>query len=102
MPLVDIVFAVMKTATMDRPMATSYEIIWALDRRPPSSGYVEPEAVPVGPGAVLHPGHDPSLVPDREQCHDHEEREDRNDLDEHQPDRIVAELVEVHRVLPAV
>src|SRR3982751_2174925 len=43
---VDMVPAVMKTATMDRPMATSYEIIWALDRRPPSSGYVEPEAQP--------------------------------------------------------
>nr|BFE77224.1 hypothetical protein GCM10020092_105250 [Actinoplanes digitatis] len=36
--------AVMKTATMDRPIATSYEIICALDRRPPSSGYVEPDA----------------------------------------------------------
>src|SRR4051812_6323765 len=43
---VDIVPAVMNTATMDRPMATSYEIICALDRRPPSSGYVEPEAQP--------------------------------------------------------
>src|SRR4051794_41174157 len=41
-----IVPAVMKTATMDRPIATSYEIIWALDRRPPSSGYVEPDAQP--------------------------------------------------------
>src|ERR1700754_2054284 len=46
MPLVDIVPAVMNTATMDRPIATSYEIIWALDRRPPSSGYVDPEAHP--------------------------------------------------------
>src|SRR5436309_11125495 len=45
-PLVDMVFAVMNTATIDRPMATSYEIIWALDRRPPSSGYVDPEAQP--------------------------------------------------------
>src|SRR2546430_776705 len=44
--LVDIEFAVMKTATMDRPMATSYEIICALDRRPPSNGYVEPDAHP--------------------------------------------------------
>ena len=35
---VDIVPAVMNTATMDRPIATSYEIICALDRRPPSSG----------------------------------------------------------------
>ena len=35
---VDIVPAVMKTATMDRPIATSYEIICALERRPPSSG----------------------------------------------------------------
>src|SRR5918997_3653525 len=43
---VDIVPAVMNTATMDRPIATSYEIICALDRRPPSSGYVEPEAQP--------------------------------------------------------
>src|SRR5947208_10006196 len=38
--------AVMKTATIDRPIATSYEIICALDRRPPSSGYVEPDAQP--------------------------------------------------------
>jgi hypothetical protein len=38
MPEVDIVPAVMKTATMDRPMATSYEIICADERRPPSSG----------------------------------------------------------------
>src|SRR4051794_4103996 len=38
--------AVMKTATIDRPMATSYEIICALDRRPPSNGYVEPDAQP--------------------------------------------------------
>src|SRR5205814_2352835 len=44
--LVDIEVTVMKTATIDRPMATSYEIIWALDRRPPSSGYVEPDAQP--------------------------------------------------------
>src|ERR687884_1120132 len=43
---VDIVPAVMKTATMDRPIATSYEIICALERRPPSSGYVEPDAQP--------------------------------------------------------
>src|SRR5919107_3850452 len=43
---VDMVPAVMKTATMDRPIATSYEIICALDRRPPSSGYVEPDAQP--------------------------------------------------------
>src|SRR3954462_10882112 len=44
--LVDIVWAVRNTATMDRPIATSYEIIWALERRPPSSGYVEPDAQP--------------------------------------------------------
>src|SRR5436190_17480801 len=43
---VDIAPEFMKTATIDRPIATSYEIIWALDRRPPSSGYVEPEAQP--------------------------------------------------------
>src|SRR5918912_683890 len=43
---VDIVPAVMNTATIDRPMATSYETICALDRRPPSSGYVEPDAQP--------------------------------------------------------
>src|SRR5689334_10459278 len=43
---VDIVPAVMNTATMDRPIATSYEIICALDRRPPSSGYVDPDAQP--------------------------------------------------------
>src|SRR5919112_3820621 len=43
---VDIVPAVMNTATMDRPIATSYEIICALDRRPPSSGYVDPDAHP--------------------------------------------------------
>src|SRR3954447_15653600 len=41
-----IVPAVMKTATIDRPIATSYEIIWALDRSAPSSGYVEPDAQP--------------------------------------------------------
>src|SRR5689334_24320234 len=41
-----IVPAVMNTATMERPIATSYEIICALDRRPPSSGYVEPDAQP--------------------------------------------------------
>src|SRR3982750_4086925 len=43
---VDIVPAVMKTATMLRPIATSYEIICAAERRPPSSGYVEPDAQP--------------------------------------------------------
>src|SRR5688572_22993345 len=43
---VDMVPAVMKTATMDRPIATSYEIICAAERRPPSSGYVEPDAQP--------------------------------------------------------
>src|ERR1700712_1182 len=43
---VDIEPEVMNTATIDRPIATSYEIICALDRRPPSSGYVEPEAQP--------------------------------------------------------
>src|SRR3954467_3018938 len=32
----------MNTATMDRPIATSYEIICALDRSAPSSGYAEP------------------------------------------------------------
>ncbi len=35
-----------KTATIDRPIATSYEIIWAADRSAPSSGYVEPDAHP--------------------------------------------------------
>src|SRR5207245_5834336 len=44
--LVAIELAVMKTATIDRPMATSYEIIWALERRPPRSGYAEPDAQP--------------------------------------------------------
>src|SRR3954469_21879011 len=44
--LVGMVWGVRNTATMDRPSATSYEIICALDRRPPSSGYVEPEAQP--------------------------------------------------------
>src|SRR4051794_21003590 len=43
---VDIVPAVMNTATMDRPIATSYEIICALERRPPSNGYVDPDAQP--------------------------------------------------------
>ena len=38
MPDVDMVPAVMKTATMDRPMATSYEMTCAAERRPPSSG----------------------------------------------------------------
>src|SRR5215475_7227994 len=46
MPLVDIVPAVRNTATIDRPIATSYEITCAADRRPPSSGYVDPEAYP--------------------------------------------------------
>src|SRR5215813_8046778 len=45
-PEVDIVLAVMKTATMDRPIATSYEMTCAADRRPPSSGYVDPDAYP--------------------------------------------------------
>ena len=27
-------------------MATSYEITWALERNPPSSGYVEPDDQP--------------------------------------------------------
>src|SRR3954471_17183855 len=44
--LVDIDPAVRNTATMDRPIATSYEIICALDRRPPSRGYDETEAQP--------------------------------------------------------
>ena len=35
---VDIEPAVMNTATMDSPIATSYEIICALERSPPSSG----------------------------------------------------------------
>src|SRR5438552_225962 len=43
---VDIEPAVMNTATMDSPIATSYEIICADDRSPPSSGYVEPDAHP--------------------------------------------------------
>src|SRR5205814_2179889 len=43
---VDIEPAVMNTATMDRPIATSYEIICAAERRLPSSGYVEPDAQP--------------------------------------------------------
>src|SRR2546423_11306949 len=43
---VDIEPAVMNTATMDSPIATSYEIICADDRSPPSSGYVEPDAQP--------------------------------------------------------
>src|SRR6478752_8909252 len=46
MPEVDIVSENRKTATIDRPMATSYEIIWAALRRPPSSGYVEPDDQP--------------------------------------------------------
>src|SRR4029079_2266353 len=36
---VDIELAARNTATNERPIATSYEIIWALERRPPSSGY---------------------------------------------------------------
>ena len=36
----------MKTATSERPIATSYEITCALERRPPSNGYVEPEDQP--------------------------------------------------------
>src|SRR5262249_880763 len=43
---VDIEPAVMNTATMDSPIATSYEIICADDRSPPRSGYVEPDAQP--------------------------------------------------------
>src|SRR6476661_4461406 len=39
---VDIEPAARNTATNESPIATSYEIIWALERRPPSSGYVEP------------------------------------------------------------
>jgi hypothetical protein len=35
---VDMLPAVMNTATKDRPIATSYEIIWALERSPPNSG----------------------------------------------------------------
>src|SRR6187200_140440 len=36
----------MKTATRDRPIATSYEITCADDLRPPSSAYVEPDDQP--------------------------------------------------------
>src|SRR5881392_1717284 len=43
---VDIEPAVMNTATMDSPIATSYEIICAEDRSPPRIGYVEPDAQP--------------------------------------------------------
>src|SRR4029450_8752101 len=43
---VDIVPAVMNTATMDSPIATSYEIICALDRRRTSRGYTDPDAQP--------------------------------------------------------
>src|SRR5437660_1391663 len=43
---VDIEPAVMNTATMDSPIATSYEIICADDRSAPRSGYVEPDAQP--------------------------------------------------------
>src|SRR5690349_18027233 len=45
-PDVDIVPAKTNTATIDRPIATSYEIICAAERSPPSSGYVEPDAQP--------------------------------------------------------
>src|SRR6185369_6918896 len=38
MPDVDIVPAVMNTATMESPIATSYEMTWADERRPPSRG----------------------------------------------------------------
>src|SRR5439155_2888194 len=43
---VDIVPALMNTATMDSPIDTSYEIICADDRSAPSSGYVDPDAHP--------------------------------------------------------
>src|SRR3954468_18649397 len=43
---VDMLSANRNTATIDRPIATSYEIIWAAERRPPSSGYVDPDAQP--------------------------------------------------------
>src|SRR6478736_664267 len=42
MPLVDRVPEKMKTATIDRPIAISYEITCAAERSAPSSGYVEP------------------------------------------------------------
>ncbi len=44
MPLVDSVPDTRNTATMASPIATSYEMTCAADRRPPSSGYVDPEA----------------------------------------------------------
>src|SRR5918912_2635996 len=43
---VDMEPAVMNTATTDSPMPTSYEIICADERSPPSSGYVDPDAQP--------------------------------------------------------
>lgn len=46
MPDVDIVPASRKTAANDNAIAISYEITCAVERRPPSSGYVEPDAQP--------------------------------------------------------
>src|SRR3954447_14827257 len=46
MPEVDMVLENRNTATIDRPIATSYEIICAAERSPPSNGYVDPDAQP--------------------------------------------------------
>src|SRR3954469_14833767 len=46
MPEVDMVLENRNTATIDRPIATSSEIICAADRSPASSGYVDPDAQP--------------------------------------------------------
>ena len=43
---VDIEPAYMKTETKLKPIATSYEIIWADERIPPMSEYVDPDDQP--------------------------------------------------------
>src|SRR5918999_762523 len=43
---VDMEPATMNTLTSDNPIASSYEMTCAVDRTPPSSGYVEPDAQP--------------------------------------------------------
>ena len=56
-----------------------------------------PRADAVRADAVLHPADDLALEHDREQRHDDEEREDGDDLDQDDPDRLVAEAGQVLR-----
>ena len=53
--------------------------------------------VHVGADAVLHPGHHAPLEPDVEEREQHQDHEDRHGLDQDDPPRVVAELLQGER-----